>query len=823
MINQTLNGTNWTVCESGSIENIMPASVPGTIHEDLLIAGKMDDPFYRDNELKVKWVGEKTWIYRSEFALTEEMLNHDHIILKCHGLDTFAAITINGKHLCSTDNMFRIWEFDLEGIAQVGKNTIEIVFDSILPYMEKRASDNRAYRGPPYSYRGYVRKMGCNLGWDWGPEMITCGIWKDIEIIAWDTAVIDDVYITQTHKSDSVELDCKVALNAKDCKGLSAEFVVLFDGQKVAVAKKECHDSGIDMQISIENPQLWWPAGMGKQPLYDVKVILRDKTGNELDSKDLRIGLRTMELRREKDQWGESFEFVANGVPFFAKGADWIPLDAVYTRADKQDYRRLLTDAIEANMNMIRVWGGGIYEQDCFYDICDELGICVWQDFMFACSSYPIDQTEFRENVFAELADTIRRLRHHSCIALWCGNNELTFCFVGDEGWPKHMPGALYEEFFGDRFSDLVLEHDSDRKDSYWPSSPTSGLNPKYPSVDDPTSGDAHWFLAFHQQPFEYQRKCMHRFYAEFGFQSFPHPRTIEEFTLPEDREITSKIMKFHQRYDSGNSIIMEYMLSWFRPPSDFENTVWLSQIQQGLAQKYAVEHWRRNMDRCRGALYWQYNDCWPVASWSSIDYYGRWKALHYMAKSFFSPVLLSVLEDSEKQTMELHISSDLQEDKAGVIEWQACCANGTERESSSLPVDIKAGKSANLVTLDFSQCEDPDNFMFFATLIIDGQPVSANFASFVKPKDIALKRPHIEFSISKIEEGYQLVLKSDKPALWVWLEIEGQDVKVSDNYFCIAPGVEKVLEVFLTKPITEKEFQKKMIIRSVYDTYTQC
>jgi len=826
MIKKTLSGNNWKVSRKDSPDTSIAAVVPGTIHEDMLNSGQLDDPFYRDNEFNIRWIGEKSWVYSSQFDLDKDVLASENVILRCMGLDTFAAISINGQLLGTTDNMYRTWEFDIRDIARQGTNSIEIVFDSVLPYIEKRGPENKANTIHPllhlYRNRGYVRKMPSNFNWDWGPEMITCGIWRDIEILSWDAAKLDDVYVSQNHHGDSVDLDCRISLDAECSKKLSTRVTVSFEGNELHSSAVAFDDDKVSVRQTIDDPHLWWPAGMGRQNLYDVNVALMDGSGEVLDTRKMKIGLRTLELRKEKDQWGESFGFVANGVPFFAKGSDWIPADAIYTRADARDYRRLLSDAKSANMNMIRVWGGGIYEHDYFYEICDELGLCVWQDFMFACSSYPIDESEFMESVLAELSDNIKRIRHHACVALWCGNNELTFFWVGNDGWPQ-IPVDLYKEVFVERFSTLVAEKDPDRQDSYWPSSPTSSLNQQYPYVDEQTSGNAHIWSVWHgKEPFEFYRTCMHRFCSEFGFQSFPHPKTIEKFTLPEERNITSRVMELHQRSGAGNSTIMEYMLRWFRMPSGFENTIWLSQIQQGLAIKYAVEHWRRNMERCRGALYWQLNDCWPVASWASIDYYGRWKALHYMAKKFYSPLLLSVLEDCDNHTMQLHVSSDLQEDNKGVIEWKACNADGEELESGRIHVDIQAGQNIQCAPLDFAQHANADSFMFFARLLVDDKEVSDNFASFVRPKHIELHRPIIDCDVTEVPDGYLVKLKSDKPALWVWLEVEGDDLPISDNYFCMTSGMEKTLKVCPGSITGKDELVGRIRINSIYDTYQE-
>ena len=836
----SLNGTKWKVSKKGN-NHLIPATVPGTIHEDLLNANKIDDPFYRDNEVNLMWIGETDWVYTREFDITEKLLQKENILLKCHGIDTVATIYINGKKIGYTDNMFRIWNFDIKKYLKTGKNIIKIVLDSAIKYMDKRGKSKLTFLGHPA--KCFIRKMQCNSGWDWGPQLVTCGIWQDIEIISWDTAKIKDALVQQKHSKNKVDLSITLETEGRK-SGLSAEISILYKDKKIKSKTIFVKKAKEIVELQISNPKLWWPAGMGDQPLYNIKINLFGgssspatfNTATLLDKKEFKIGLRTLELRREKDKWGESFEFVANGIPFYAKGANWIPEDAVYSRTTDDDYRRLLTDAKAANMNMIRVWGGGIYEREVFYDICDEIGLCVWQDFMFACSPYPYHEKDFAKNVDAELEDNIRKFRNRTCIALWCGNNELIMCgYVGKGEWPK-MTVKQFEALFVKKMQQMVSKFDPDRKNSYWPSSPMSTLQETYPKVyrDDPTSGDEHMWDVWHgRQPFEFYRTSYHRFCSEFGFQSFTEPKTTDTFTLPQDRNVTSKIMEHHQRCGTANSLIVDYMLSWYRMPVGFDNTLWLSQIQQGLSIKYAVEHWRRNMDRCRGAIYWQLNDCWQVASWASIDYEGRWKALHYMAKNFYAPEMLSILEDSEKKTMEIHVSSDALKNQKGKVEWQAYNANGDLLDSGKFDTEVKTNKSRCVKKLNFKShplkgkkggCKTADEILFFANLKINGKFVSENFASFVKPKHIELAKPEIVINISKCEDNntFSIKLKSAKPALCVWLELKDTDAKLSDNFFNLSPATEKVVTITPSKKLTVKELDKKLIVKSIWNTYQE-
>jgi len=837
----SLNGSEWKVCKKGTDEFI-PATVPGTIHQDLLNAKKIEDPFYRDNELDLMWIGETDWVYSRIFNIKSDILKKENVFLKCHGLDTIATIYINGKKIGYTDNMFRSWEFDIKKFLKTGENNIKIVFGSAIKYMDKHGKSKITFLGHPG--KCFIRKMQCNSGWDWGPQLVTCGIWQDIEIVSWNTAKIKDVLVQQKHTKNKVDLNISLEIDGKR-GGHSAEVSIFYKDKKIKSEIIPIKKSKETVKFQIKNPKLWWPAGMGNQPLYDIKIFLRgqaftinktDKNSSQtnlLDTKEFKIGLRTLELKREKDKWGESFEFVANGKPFYAKGANWIPEDAVYSRTTKDDYRRLLTDAKSANMNMIRVWGGGIYERDAFYDICDEIGLCVWQDFMFACSPYPYHEEKFAKNVDAELEDIIRKLRNRACLALWCGNNEIIMCgYVGNGGWPK-MTIKQFEALFVKKMQQLVNKFDPGRKKSYWPSSPMSSLKETYPKdyahyISDPTSGDEHMWDVWHgRKLFEFYRTSFHRFCSEFGFQSFTEPKTTDTFTLPQDRNVTSRIMEHHQRAGTANSLIIDYMLSWYRMPVGFYNTLWLSQIQQGLSIKYAIEHWRRNMDRCRGALYWQLNDCWPVASWASIDYEGRWKALHYMAKNFYAPVLLSVLENSEKKTMEIHVSSDALKNQKGKVEWLAYNANGDLLDSGKFDTEIKSNKSKLVKKINFKKiisdkCPE-DDFLFFVNLKINSKIVSENFASFVKPKYIEIVNPEIKTKIKKTGENtFSIKLKSKKPALWLWLELINIDATLSDNFFCLSPSSEKTVTINPAKKLTLKKLKSKLIIKSIWDTFRE-
>ncbi len=810
-----------------------PAAVPGTVHEDLLRAGAIDDPFWRDNELSLQWVGQEAWAFERSFDAPAELVGRRRVVLRCHGLDTVATVEVNGRPVGQADNQYRTWEFDLAGVLREGRNTIRVAFRPVDEYiaeaMERSQQAGRSLRGwgsAPWEAplpRGYVRKMPCNFGWDWGPALVTCGIWRPIEIVAFDTARLTDVAITQHHDDRTVRLDVAVEAETVTEDALSARVAVRFAGQAVAEGEIGLSSPSGSLTMDVPNAKLWWPAGMGDQPLYDVEVTLVGPGGEALDARTDRIGLRTLRLDRHADAWGETFQFVANGQAFFAKGANWIPLDGVYTRASDADYERLIRAAAEANMNMLRVWGGGLYEQDVFYRLCDELGICVWQDFMYACQPVPLWDEAFVDNALAEAADNVRRLRHHACLALWCGNNEMEMCTAG-KGRAGDLTWKEYERFFDDRLGGVARELSP--QTDYWPSSPHSPLGERN-DFNNPACGDAHLWAVWHgKEPFEWYRTCEHRFNSEFGFQSFPELRTVETYTEPGDRNVTSPVMEHHQRSRTGNANIMHYMLDWFRMPVGFENTLRASQILQANAIRYAVEHWRRSMPRGMGTLYWQINDNWPVASWASIDYHGRWKALHYLARRFFAPVMLSALEDAENGTVELHVTSDRREPIELTCRWSVQTLAGETLTRQEAPVAAAACADTLIATADLSshvEAHGRENVVLLAELLDGEEAVSETFSILIKPKSLALRPPGIRTDVEATGDGaYRVTLRADRFTPWAWVALADADARCSDNYVSLGADLVREIVVTPSTPTPPEAFARGLSVRSLIDTYLE-
>lgn len=572
------------------------------------------------------------------------------------------------------------------------------------------------------------------------------------------------------------------------------------------------------IKLAITDPKLWWPNGYGEQPLYKIKVMLK-KEDKLLDLWERNIGLRTIKVRREKDQWGESFEFNVNGVSIFAMGANYIPEDSLLPRRSPQRTEKLIKDCVEANFNCIRVWGGGYYPDDYFFDLCDKYGLIVWQDFMFACAVYEMTD-EFAENIKQEAIDNIKRIRHHACLGIWCGNNEMELAWV-EWNFPKTAKLRTdYIKQFEILLSQLVKELDPNT--FYWPASPSSGGGFEDPNNEN--VGDVHYWDVWHGlKPFTDYRNYYFRFVSEFGFQSFPSLKTIKSFTLPEDRNIFSYVMEKHQKNAGANGKILYYLSENFKYPKDFDSLLYTSQVLQGIAIKYGVEHWRRHRGRCMGAIYWQLNDCWPVASWSSIDYFGRWKALHYFAKRFFAPVLLSAKEEGTE--VELHLSNEKMEPVSGTIAWKLRDNASRVIKEGSLQVEVPALSSVLCEALDFSDIlkdkkalrETYLEFSFFQ----DGEVVSSGTVIFTKDKYFEYLDPAIKVEVREREDAFIIRLRSEAFARYVELDLEDADCKFSDNYFHLSADEAREIVVkkeSLSSDMDLQTFSENLKVRSIYD-----
>ena len=799
----------WTLDIPGTEYRAIPARVPGSVYHDLLAANRIPDPFYRDNENGALRLMENSFVYSRSFDIGEELLHCEQVLLRCEGLDTVAEIYLNGSLVGRADNMHRIWEFDAKPLLRTGENRIEVRFDSPTAYIRSAYAENPA-DGSSDAMVGFplLRKAHCMFGWDWGPRLPDAGIWRDISLIGFDTARIRDVLILQQHGESRVTLRVQSHLERiSDGEFTVSVCVTGPDGRRFT-------GTGADCEIVIDDPQLWWPAGFGEQPLYTVEVLLRSPRC-ELDSWRRRIGLRTMTVSRRKDAWGESFSHCVNGTDLFAMGADYIPEDNLLPRMSRERTRRLLEDARAANMNCIRVWGGGFYPGDDFYDLCDELGLLVWQDFMFACAVYNLTE-DFEENICAEFRDNIRRLRHHASLALWCGNNEMEqFVAVGE--WVRNKRQAADYIKMYEYLLPKILKTE-DPQAFYWPASPSSGGS--FDEPQDPTRGDVHYWDVWHGlKPFTDYRNYTFRYVSEFGFQSFPCMETIESFTLPEDRNVFSYVMEKHQRNASANGRIVAYLSQMYLYPSDLDRLVYASQLLQAQAMQYGVEHWRRHRGECMGAVIWQLNDCWPVASWSSIDYYGRWKALHYYAKRFFAPILISCHEEgilsqntnvnaepfALKKSARLNVSNETPQAFRGTVSWSLRRGDAAILREGSVAVQVDALSARWLEELDFSGEDTYDSYFAYELSDEAGAYVGGGTVLFCAPKHFRFRDPKLTTRL----DGDTIVVSAAAYARSVEIRC-GADVVLEDNFFDMNGG-ERRIRILRGTPGT-------LSVRSVYD-----
>jgi beta-mannosidase len=819
MKTQSLAG-NWQFRQADSQE-WLPASVPGGAHTDLLALNRIPDPFVADNENRVRWVAESDWEYQYKFNVSQDMFVQSRIWLVCEGLDTLATVSLNGKILGDTNNMYRQYQWDIKQILKAEGNELLISFASPVKYITEKESE-RALPTVYHSIAGgpYLRKAPCQFGWDWGPKLPPIGIWKDIRLEGTNDARLSDVHLRQNHQNGNVTVSVSLSLDRWTDSPLTAKLALTSPEGTVTEAESAISETGTTtISLPVTQPQLWWPNGYGDQPLYQVIVSLK-KEDTLVDQKTYQIGLRTLELRQEEDQWGRSFEFVVNGVRIFAMGADWIPADSFPTRITDEQLESLIQDAVNSHMNMLRIWGGGFYEEDRFYDLCDRHGILIWQDFVFACSVYPLHDTEFVENLQIEVMENVRRLRHRTSLALWCGNNEMEWGWA-DWGWDRPELQDLkeaYDRFFHHTLPEWCAAEDPDH--SYWPSSPSSGT--PFVAPNGQVQGNAHYWDVWHGgKPFTAYRQQYPRFMSEFGFQALPPMETIRTFADESEWNMTSYIMEQHQKNDSGNSLMVKQMLDSFRLPKDFESLVYLSLVLQAEGIRYGVEHWRRHMDRVAGTLYWQLNDCWPVASWASLDYFGRWKALHYAARRFYAPIMLSIVDDPPRQG--IYLTNDTMEQWGGNIRWTLETLEGDILTSGEETARAAPLSSVHVKTFELQDYLNEDNWRdltFTAELWQNDQLLARQAAFFAPTKHLKLADPQITASCRIEGDQLYIELLGKSLARLVEISLEGADVVFSDNYFDLPAGREAIISCPLPPGWDIRRLDNTLGIRSIYDTY---
>ena len=813
----TLNGTWQLSAGHRSLESV-DMQIPGTVLSGLLAAGKIKDPFYRTNEDATRALFWKDYVFTRTFDVDEELLAQQHIVLVCEGLDTLAEISINGTFLAKTDNMHRTWKFQAKKLLHPGKNEIQIVFRSVLRFIEDYPYEahKKINYIPCGSMKGnqLLRKAHSMFGWDWGPQTIDAGIFRDIYLQGYSHARIEDIRIHQQHaKNVSVQTSITLSESVpgqKLCVELSE------DGADKPLQTKLCKtnaDGVAAVDFVIENPKLWWPNDYGDQPLYIVRTTLLDEDGTSLESITRRIGLRTLTISQEKDEWGNEFAFCVNGVKIFTRGGNYIPDDCLYTRITEKKLDYILESCRRAHFNCVRVWGGGYYPSDAFYDLCDEKGLIVWQDLMYACNVYDVTDA-FAENCRQETYDNVRRLRHHASLGLWCGNNEIESAWDHWGDFQKETPylRADYIRLFEEVLPKAVQEADGET--FYWHSSPSSGGC--FDNPDDANRGDTHYWDVWHgQKPFTDYRKYFFRFCSEFGFQSFPCAKTVNSFTLEDDRNIFSRVMESHQKNDAANGKMLYYLSENLRYPKDLTHLLYASQVLQGMAIKYGVDHWRRNRGRCMGTLYWQINDDWPAPSWSSIDYFGRWKALHYMAQKFYAPHAVSMtLEDHR---CHVYFSNESFETTEYSLTLSIRDLSGNVLETYETKGNSPAFSAIETAVVDICSWEDQKDDVFLEAVI----------HTLVPYKYLNLKNPVISTEAEETNDAFILHISSDCFAPFVALDFDDADVIFSDNFFHLT---DKTVQDIIVKKEdilqghfeNAEDFRKRLQILSLGTSYAR-
>lgn len=821
--------------------NWYPATVPGVVHTDLMDNGIIEDPFFRLNEKGVQWVDKEDWEYKTTLDVAPELFEKDNIQLHFTGLDTYADVYLNDSLILQTNNMFREWTADVKPLLKKNGNELRIYFHSplkvdmpkwdALPYQHEAGND-QSENGGMFNKKVsvFARKAGYHYGWDWGPRLVTSGIWRPVYLEGWNDARIAHIFYRQDEvNKKKARIKAQVEVLA-DKDGEATLTISTPDIKKPWTQKASLRKGTnlVETDLIIVNPKLWWCNGLGKAHLYPFTAELT-MNGNLADSRNTNIGIRSLKVINKPDEAGHTFYFELNGVPVFMKGANYIPSDNFLPRVTNEKYEKTILDAVNVNMNMLRIWGGGIYENDIFYDLCDKYGILVWQDFMFACNTYPAEG-ELMENIKIEAKENIQRLRNHPCIAIWCGNNECHTAWF-NWGWDKKYKKlgfadeirSMQKDLFHNVLAEAVAQNDPTA--FYWPSSPYGG-NPdakcESGTVNWNPNGDGHYWGVWHaKDSIANYNHVRARFFSEYGFQSFPEYQSVLEYA-PEarDHNIYSDVMMAHQRGGShANGLIEWYLLNEYRKPKDFENFLYMGQLLQGDAIKTAIEAHRRDMPYCMGTLFWQHNDCWPVASWSSRDYYGRWKAQHYFSKKAFNDLLVSPI--AQDGTLNIYIVSDRLKATKGKLDIRLMDLKGNVLFETVKTVTAPANSSKVQYSAPVESVlkgKKPNEVVVNARFLVSGEPVVSNNYFLTRYKDIDFPHASIATEIAPAEGGFDVTLSSDVFARGVFMSIDGIDNFFSDNYFDLLPG-EKVT-VRVTTPLSQTSFAKQLKVQSIREAY---
>lgn len=823
MTKQTLNG-DW------KIENMQSGifcigTVPGTVISAFCENNIFEDPYFRTNEYIVREAMKDNYKFTRYFDVEEACFEKKHIELVCYGLDTIGTIILNGHNIKKVNNMHRTWRVSCKKHLKKNNNLIEIIFKSpikhIQEYQPSKGKEISFVSSGVMGGNQYIRKAHSMFGWDWGPQLPDIGIWRDIELQAYNDIRMCDAFIKQIHDDQKVYVKVTVPFlcdeNAKHYE-VKISIENHDEHQQVVLPANET----ITHTFIVKNPKLWWPNGYGDQPLYKISIQCRKSQEEIVEEKDYTIGLRTLTIKQDKDKWGNEFAFCVNGIKIFTKGANYIPEDSIYPHITTQKLDYLTDCAIRANYNCLRIWGGGYYPSDYFYDLCDRKGLIIWQDFMFACNIYDLTK-EFEENIVAEVYDNVQRLHHHACLGMWCGNNEIESAWENWGGFKDHSKKlrADYIKLF-----EYILPKAMQQKDDmtfYWPSSPSSGGSFDKPDSSD--IGDVHYWEVWHGlKPFSEFQNHYFRFCSEFGFQSFPAFKTVKTYTSKEDWNIFSKVMESHQKNDAANGKILYYLSELFLYPKDFDSMLYISQILQGLAIKAGVEHWRNNRGRCMGALYWQMNDNWPVASWSSIDYYGRWKALHYMAKKFYAPFNATIVRKHYNIMVYLQNETLHMQDATITINLKTFDFHTTYSKTLKCTVDsLSAIQIYNFNYEDLVKEKEEQVFLECIATFENGYQIKQTEV-FLPYKHLHLQKPDYFVNIEEFNEEIIIEVKTNTYAPFLELDFINLDAIFSDNYFDITS--EEGAKISIAKADIKgntkdiEQLKQELTTRSLYDSF---
>ena len=807
---KSLNGKWLLDCQFGTN---LKVNVPGSIYNDLYKYKFIEHPYYRNNEEKMLDVMNYDYTYHRSFKISDKDLkkNIDLVFL---GLDTICEIYLNGQLLGKTYNMHRRYRFNANPYLK-SENEIKIIVKSPLAFIqEEEQKCTHELMQMHYAVKGYnhIRKAHSMFGWDWGPQMPDGGIWRSVYLEIYEYGYIDNVWFNVLTIAPTADIKVKVRNNIIHNDHLKLELKLLYDNIVIYQEEKNCQNL-VDYNFTINHPHLWYPFGYGEQPLYELVVNLKHQDKIIQGKKEF-VGIRKCEIKRKPDEFGESFTVSINDCDIFLKGSDYIIEDNVFPWRSNQRTKYLLDSAILGNQNTLRVWGGGIYPDDYFYEECDRLGILVWQDLMFACTYYNMENTNFVREIKEEIIDNMERIRNHACIILICGNNENETAIswnVPNIEYTKKWYLYQYEDFIP-KILETVTPHIF-----YWPSSPSSGGG--FDNPNDDARGDMHYWGVWHNnEPIEYYRFYYPRIMSEFGMQSFPLLKTVKTFTNQTDRNIFSYVMERHQKNTSANQKIMNYIGSMFKFPKNFEMLLYISEIIQAEGVRYCVEHLRRNMGRCMGSIYWQLNDCWPVASWSSIDYYGRYKALQYYSKKFYAPILISIEEnyDDVNSSAKIIITNEKNHNIEGIVTATLMDFSGNIIEEKKTNVNIAKFDKAEIMNLEFTIDKELRKQTVLKVVFPYGNIIYSNQVSFCKDKYLELIKPNIQFDLVKNEDGYDIIIESDTFAKYVFIDCLKGDFIYSDNFFNLFPKEKQIIHFKTSKDLKKKDFR----IISLFDEF---